>query len=88
MVEALGGAALIAGYQVRLAALALVPVALGATRAHLGAGWLFSNAGGGFAYPAFLALAAGVQVLLGGGAFALDARRQALSPSAYAPRAA
>jgi putative oxidoreductase len=72
--ETAGGIALLAGYRTRLVALALVPVALGATWAHLGAGWLFSNAGGGWEYPLFLAVATGAQALLGDGAFALSRR--------------
>lgn len=72
--ETAGGFALLAGYRTRLVALALVPVALGATWAHLGAGWLFSNPGGGWEYPLFLAVATGAQALLGDGAFALGRR--------------
>jgi putative oxidoreductase len=70
-VEAVGGIALIVGYRARWVALALVPVALGATWAHLGAGWLFTNPGGGWEYPLFLAVATFVQFLLGDGARAL-----------------
>ncbi len=70
-VEAVGGVALIVGYRARWVALALVPVALGATWAHLGAGWLFTNPGGGWEYPLFLAVATFVQFLLGDGACAL-----------------
>jgi putative oxidoreductase len=70
-VETLGGLALILGVYPRLVAMALVPVALGATWAHLGAGWLFTNPGGGWEYPLFLALATIVQALLGGGAYTL-----------------
>lgn len=70
-VEAVGGVALIVGYRARWVALALVPVALGATWAHLGAGWLFTNPGGGWEYPLFLAVATLVQFLLGDGAYAL-----------------
>lgn len=69
--ETLGGLALILGYRTRQVALALLPVALGATWAHLGAGWLFSNPGGGWEYPLFLALATGAQALLGDGALAM-----------------
>lgn len=69
--EALGGAALILGFRTRWAALALVPVALGATWAHLGAGWLFTNSGGGWEYPLFLAVATLAQALLGDGALAM-----------------
>jgi len=69
--ESIGGLLLIAGVQVRLAALALLPVLLGATWVHWPNGWLFTNPGGGFEYPLFLALATGVQALLGAGAAAL-----------------
>ena len=69
--ESIGGLLLIAGVQVRLVALMLLPVLLGATWVHWPNGWLFTNAGGGFEYPLFLALATGVQALLGAGAGAL-----------------
>ena len=69
--EALGGMLLILGVQTRIVALVLVPVLLGATWAHAGNGWLFAAEGGGWEYPAFLTAAAGVQALLGDGAYAL-----------------
>lgn len=69
--EALGGVALILGIATRAVALALIPVLLGATWAHAGNGWLFTNANGGWEYPLFLTLATAVQALLGGGAWAL-----------------
>ena len=72
LAELAGGAALIAGYQTRLAALALIPVLLGAAWAHSGNGWVFSNAGGGWEYPVFWALALAAQALLGSGAYAVD----------------
>ena len=72
-IETIGGLALILGVHTRLAALALIPVAFGATWAHLGAGWLFTNEGGGWEYPLFLALATIVQAMLGDGAYALRA---------------
>lgn len=75
--EALGGLLLILGVQTRLVTVALVPVLIGATWAHAGNGWLFTNQGGGWEYPLFLAIAAGVQALLGAGAFALDGVRGA-----------
>lgn len=71
-VEAVAGAALVLGIQTRWAALATVPVLIGAAWAHLGAGWVFSNAGGGWEYPVFLAVAALVQAMLGDGALALS----------------
>lgn len=72
--EAIGGVLLILGVQVRLVAAALVPVLAGAAWAHAGNGWLFTNAGGGWEYPVFLAVAAVAQALLGEGAFALSPR--------------
>jgi putative oxidoreductase len=68
--EAAGGIALIAGVYARLVAVALLPIALGAWWAHLGAGWLFTNPGGGWEYPALLAVALLVQFLVGDGALA------------------
>ena len=66
-----GGVMLLAGIGVRAVSLALVPVLLGATFVHFGFGWVFSNANGGWEYPAFLTLAAFVQALLGPGKFAV-----------------
>jgi putative oxidoreductase len=81
--ELLGGAALLAGFQVRAVSLVLVPIMLGALVPHIGAGWMFTNPGGGWEYVAFLLVALGAQALLGSGAFALDRalqNRQALRP--------
>lgn len=66
-----GGIALILGAYTSLVSLALIPVLLGATWAHAGNGWLFSNEGGGWEYPLFLAAAAVAQVFMGAGKFAL-----------------
>lgn len=81
--EAIGGIALIIGAYTRLAALAVVPVLLGATWAHLGSGWLFSNAGGGYEYPLVLSVLAIVQFYLGGGRFALIADDAELGSQEY-----
>ena len=43
----------------------------GALYVHVGAGWLFTNANGGWEYPAFLVMATIVQALLGAGRFRL-----------------
>ncbi len=75
--EIIGGLLLILGIRVREAALVLVGVSLGATWAHLGFGWLFTNEGGGFEFPLFLAVASAVQVLIGPGALALGSERPA-----------
>lgn len=72
LVETVGGILLILGVRVREAALVLSAVALGATWAHIGAGWLFTNSGGGWEYPLFLAIASLSVALMGPGAFSLD----------------
>jgi putative oxidoreductase len=73
--EILGGLALIAGVYTRWVALALVPVMIGAAWfGHAASGFFFSNAGGGWEYPAFWTVTLLVQALLGDGAFALTNR--------------
>jgi len=65
--ELLGGLALVFGFYARHVALGLLPILLGATFVHLPNGWVFSNQGGGWEYPAFLCIASIVQWLLGDG---------------------
>ncbi|MBB3048289.1 putative oxidoreductase [Litorivivens lipolytica] len=77
LAEAVGGFALLIGFQTRVVALALIPVALGATWAHAGFGWVFSAQGGGWEYPLFLTVATAVVALQGEGAFAVDREAQA-----------
>lgn len=69
--EAIGGLLLIVGVRVRETATVLGIVSLGATWAHLGAGWLFTNQGGGYEYPLFLAAASFALALMGPGALRL-----------------
>lgn len=69
--ETLGGIALLIGFQTRWAALAMVPILLGATYVHLGNGWVFSAQGGGYEYPLFWTIALVAQALLGDGAYAV-----------------
>ncbi len=77
-IEIVGGIALIAGFATRAVALSMIPILIGAaTIAHGSAGWLFSNEGGGWEFPAFWAVALAVQALLGDGAYALGRRRDA-----------
>lgn len=84
-VEVVGGLALIAGVFTRYVALAMVPILIGSiVFAHGSAGWLFSNEGGGWEYPAFWAVALIVQAMLGDGAFAWKAgagRQRAAAPA-------
>ena len=72
--ELAGGIALILGLWTRAVSLALIPILLGAVFAHWGAGFFFSNQGGGWEFPAFWAVALGVQELIGNGAYALKSR--------------
>ena len=69
--ELIGGVLILTGVGTRWAALALVPILLGATWAHAGNGWVFNAPNGGWEYPAFLTIAALVQALLGDGAYSL-----------------
>ena len=80
-IEVIGGIALIAGVLTRYISIAMIPILLGATAVHFGAGWVFSNEGGGWEFPAFWAVALVVQAMLGDGAFALriPARKQRLA---------
>jgi len=72
LVETLAGIALILGVYARIAALVTIPVLLGAIfTVHLQNGFFFTNANGGWEYPAFWAVALAVQALLGDGAHAL-----------------
>ncbi len=81
--ETAGGILLILGIGSRWVALGLMPFLLGAVWAHSGNGWLFTNQGGGWEYPLFLAVSALTLALLGDGAYALRlpwmARRSAES---------
>jgi putative oxidoreductase len=67
--EIAAGVLLLAGIAVRGVSIVMLPVLLGALLVHLGNGWVFSSPNGGWEYPAFLALASVVQILLGPGRF-------------------
>jgi putative oxidoreductase len=72
--EVLGGIALILGVWTRAVAIVLTFILLGAIfTVHGTAGFFFTNANGGWEFPAFWAVALTVQALLGDGAFALKA---------------
>ncbi len=85
MIEILGGAALVLGWQARLAAVAALPVLLGALSVHAGNGWVFNSPKGGWEYPVFLVISAIAVALQGAGAFALERAR--LRPAAINARA-
>jgi len=79
--EILAGIALIVGFQVRLVAIAGLPILLGALAVHLPNGWVFSAPNGGWEYPAFLIVASVVQVLIGAGAYAVQWPLAKLQPA-------
>ncbi|HYC05789.1 MAG TPA: DoxX family protein [Azospirillaceae bacterium] len=62
--EAVGGVLLLLGIRAGLTAAALLPVLAGAAWVHLPNGWVFTAPGGGWEYPAFLAAASLVMLLL------------------------
>jgi putative oxidoreductase len=70
--ELVGGIALVLGIGTRWVALALIPILAGAAWVHIGNGWVFSAANGGWEYPVFLIAVSLVQALLGDGAYALS----------------
>ncbi|GFE89453.1 DoxX family protein [Steroidobacter agaridevorans] len=61
--ETVGGVLLVINYRTRWVALGLIPVLLGALWVHIGNGWVFSNAGGGWEYPVFLVVISAVVAL-------------------------
>lgn len=69
--ELAGGLAMVLGVATRAAALAVVPVLLGAVWVHSGNGWVFSGAGGGWEFPAFWVIIQLAIASLGSGALAL-----------------
>ncbi len=66
-----GGALLLLGILTRLIAILTVIQMIVISFIHSANGWSFSNAGGGFEYPAFMALTALSLALLGNGRFSI-----------------
>jgi putative oxidoreductase len=82
LAEVVGAVALIAGFYARWAALALIPILLGAIfTVHGSAGFFFSNPNGGWEYPAFWIVALLAQALLGDGALAVRAGSAQAAPT-------
>lgn len=75
LLELAGGTLILLGIHGRLASAFLLPVLVGAMAAHIGNGWVFSNANGGWEYPLFLIAMSVVHALLGDGALALGTER-------------
>jgi putative oxidoreductase len=74
LAELAGGILILTGVYARHVALLMIPLMAAASTVHIGNGWLFSNAGGGWEYPAFLIVASFALWLSGDGAFALRSR--------------
>ena len=66
--ELVGGLMLLAGIKTRWVAAVLAVELIAATVPHLANGWMFTAQGGGWEYPAFLAVTAIASALLGNGA--------------------
>lgn len=78
--EVAGGILLVLGVQARWVALALSPILLGAiVTVHGAKGWVFTAAGGGWEYPAYLFVLCVAQALLGDGHWALSPSKQFIS---------
>ncbi|GMU71888.1 MAG: DoxX family protein [Burkholderiales bacterium] len=71
--ELVAGIAIVVGWRTRLFAAAIAPILFGSALPHIPNGWMFSAAGGGWEYSAFLGLTAIALALLGGGRYALRA---------------
>ena len=71
--ELVAGLAIIVGWRTRLFAAAIAPILFGSALPHMPNGWVFSAAGGGWEYSAFLGLTAIALALLGGGRYAVGA---------------
>lgn len=67
------GLALVVGFMTRWAALAALPIMIGAIVPHATKGFMFSNPGGGWEFPVFWSIVLFAQVILGGGAYAISA---------------
>lgn len=74
LAELTGGILILLGVYARHVALLLIPVMAAASSVHIANGWVFSAAGGGWEYPAFLIVTSFALWLIGDGAFALVSR--------------
>ncbi len=69
--EVAGGIAILLGVMTRLTAILSIPIMLGATWVHSSNGWVFSNEGGGWEFPAVLVVLAITVAIQGPGKLAL-----------------
>ena len=66
------GLALLVGFQSRISSAVCLPILLGALFVHSGNGWLFTNANGGWEYPAVLVFLAVCVIFAGNGAHSVQ----------------
>lgn len=71
LAELVFGTAILLGFFGRQASLLAIPQLLVILYVHSGNGWVFSAAGGGWEFPAYLVVLSLIHGLLGDGAFAL-----------------
>lgn len=69
--ELFGGLGLLFGVLTRIAALAMIPILIGATLQHLPNGWMFASPNGGWEFPVFWTVCLLVQSMLGKGLYTL-----------------
>lgn len=74
LLELLGGLAILVGFHGRWASLVLLPIMLVAASTHFANGWVHTSPGGGWEYPAFLAIASLAHFLAGDGVLCLGRR--------------
>ncbi len=73
--EVVAGVLLWVGWQTRAVSLTMFPILVGAAIVKAPNGWVFTSPNGGWEYPAYLAVLAIAQALLGAGAFSVDRAR-------------
>lgn len=71
LIEVVGGLAIVLGIYTRIAAIISTPILIGASWAHVGNGWVFSNQGGGWEFPVLLVVIAAIVSVQGAGSFAV-----------------
>lgn len=81
LAELVFGAAILLGFFGRQASLLAIPQLLVILYVHSGNGWVFSAAGGGWEFPAYLVALSLIHGLLGDGAFALRSSDRLLPTS-------
>ena len=80
--ELVGGVAIVLGFYGRYVALLLLPILLVAVWTHVPNGWLHTNPGAGWEFPAFLIVVSLACGLIGDGACALRSRCKLISRKA------